>query len=455
MDINVNSSPVISAKNAVKIANSQQKSSRSDDNQTAVVPFQAVLESQQPKPKKKQTNDQPIKNTDNQAQASFAQDEALSSDSRKTLPLKENVEQAIDQLNYSHHLLHDGKQSTLQTQLLNHGETSNQTKLTHLNQSINRQTQPSELTQFPDEQPSVLMPFIQATQRINGHSTLHSEVDSNKLELSVSMQLAGEEELPILSTFIQNEQEDRRDQPLFLLHDDRKIPTKKLSQDFMPLHKKLADKESPSVAQKLSTTNNSINMKDTLSLTTASDASQVMSNHSFTTQTISMMPTPAVTPTSIANTPMVLMQQGIPLGNEAWQQQLNQHLLFFSRQGISHAQIRLHPEELGSLNVHLRIEDNQAVMHFISPHSHVRAAMETMMPILRNALQESGIHLTQGSVGQDNLNHSSDSNGQTNKGHENHLHAGSVLGGIANGDTRIVPQVQSTIRARGGIDTFA
>ncbi|MDO1752448.1 flagellar hook-length control protein FliK, partial [Escherichia coli] len=76
-----------------------------------------------------------------------------------------------------------------------------------------------------------------------------------------------------------------------------------------------------------------------------------------------------------------------PLGSEAWQQQLNQHMLFFSRHGVSHGQIRLHPEELGPLNVDLRIEDNQAVMHFVSPHSQVRAAMETMMPILRNALQ--------------------------------------------------------------------
>ncbi|MBO1916599.1 flagellar hook-length control protein FliK [Providencia rettgeri] len=49
------------------------------------------------------------------------------------------------------------------------------------------------------------------------------------------------------------------------------------------------------------------------------------------------------------------------LGSEAWQQQLSQHAAF-SRQGVSQAQIRLHPEELGSLSVHLRIEDNQAVM---------------------------------------------------------------------------------------------
>ena len=62
----------------------------------------------------------------------------------------------------------------------------------------------------------------------------------------------------------------------------------------------------------------------------------------------------------------------------------------FLPSGLQQAQLRLHPEELGSLNIHLKIEDNQAVMHFVSPHSHVRAAMESMMPVLRNALQEKG-----------------------------------------------------------------
>ncbi|EKT62211.1 flagellar hook-length control protein FliK [Providencia burhodogranariea] len=451
MDINANSSPAISATNGVKSPNSQQKNARSDDDQIAVVPFQAVLENQQPKPKKNQADDQSIENTDNQTRVSLTQNDALQSNDSEMLP----SEHAIDQLNYSRNLLHDGKQTTLQTQLLNHGEPSVQKKLTHLNQSIDSQIQQSGLTQFSDEQQSVLVPFVQATQRINGHSTMPSEMDSKKPELSVPMQLASEEELPILSTFIQNEQEDRGDQPLFSLNNDREIPTKKLSQDFIPLYKTLTDKESPSVAQMLSTTHNSINVKSALTPSIDGNASQVMSNHSFTTQTVSMMPAPTITQAAIANAPIAQMQPGVPLGNEAWQQQLNQHLLFFSRQGISHAQIRLHPEELGSLNVHLRIEDNQAVMHFVSPHSQVRAAMETMMPILRNALQESGINLTQGSVGQDNLNHSSDSNGQTGKGHENHLHAGSALGGIAGGDASIITQAQSTIRARGGIDTFA
>lgn len=450
MDINASHSPKISATNGGKSLNSQQKSSRSDDHQAAVVPFQALLESQQPKPKKNQVDDQLIENTGNQTPASLTQNEALQSDDSQRLP----SEHTIEQLNYSRNLHHDGKHATLDTQLLTHGEPSDQTRLTNLNQSIDSHIHQSGLIQFSDEQQSVFVPFSQETQKLNGHTTVPSVTDS-KLDLSVSIQLTGEEESPSLSTFIQNEQEERRDQPLFALNDDRPISTEKLSQDFMPLHKKLIDKEPPSVAQMLSTTNNSINLKSAFSLPTDGGASQVMSNHSFTTQTISMMPTPVATQAVLANTPIAQMQQGIPLGNEAWQQQLNQHLLFFSRQGISHAQIRLHPEELGSLNVHLRIEDNQAVMHFVSPHSHVRAVMETMMPILRNALQESGIHLTQGSVGQDNFNHSSDSNGQTGKEHENHLHPGSGLSGITDGDTSIVTQAQSIIRARGGIDTFA
>lgn len=66
------------------------------------------------------------------------------------------------------------------------------------------------------------------------------------IDLSAQMQLAGEEESPSLGAFIKNEREPRKDQPLFSLNEGRESLTKNLSSDFMPLNKKLADKEAPS-----------------------------------------------------------------------------------------------------------------------------------------------------------------------------------------------------------------
>ncbi|SPY77216.1 flagellar hook-length control protein FliK [Providencia rustigianii] len=107
------------------------------------------------------------------------------------------------------------------------------------------------------------------------------------------------------------------------------------------------------------------------------------------------------------------------------------------------------------MNVHLRIEDNQAVMHFVSPHSHVRAAMESMMPILRNALQESGIHLAQGSVGQENTSSQSGAEQQSNQRdgqlHSTHPSVGVV--GISEANTSTSHTKLPT--RQGGINTFA
>ena len=57
----------------------------------------------------------------------------------------------------------------------------------------------------------------------------------------------------------------------------------------------------------------------------------------------------------------------------------------FSRNGQQNAELRLHPQELGALQISLKMEDNQAQLHFASAHSQVRAAIEAAMPSLRSA----------------------------------------------------------------------
>ncbi|HHL2560365.1 TPA: flagellar hook-length control protein FliK [Yersinia enterocolitica] len=108
---------------------------------------------------------------------------------------------------------------------------------------------------------------------------------------------------------------------------------------------------------------------------------------------ISASPTAAA-----ANSPAVLNQA---LGTPAWQQALSQQLSYFSRNGIHNAELRLHPEELGALQINLRLNSDQAQLHFVTENHQVRAALEAAMPHLRTSLAESGINLGQSSVGAD------------------------------------------------------
>ncbi|EAM2889185.1 flagellar hook length control protein FliK [Salmonella enterica] len=99
-------------------------------------------------------------------------------------------------------------------------------------------------------------------------------------------------------------------------------------------------------------------------------------------------------PLPVASAPVL----SAPLGSHEWQQTLSQQVTLFTRQGQQSAQLRLHPEELGQVHISLKLDDNQAQLQMVSPHSHVRAALEAALPMLRTQLAESGIQLGQSSI---------------------------------------------------------
>ena len=86
------------------------------------------------------------------------------------------------------------------------------------------------------------------------------------------------------------------------------------------------------------------------------------------------------------------------LGTPEWQTSVSQHITLFTRQGQQSAELRLHPEDLGSVQISLKIDDNQAQLQMVSPHSHVRSALEAALPMLRTQLAENGIQLGQSSI---------------------------------------------------------
>ncbi|TDB45208.1 flagellar hook-length control protein FliK [Photorhabdus luminescens] len=156
---------------------------------------------------------------------------------------------------------------------------------------------------------------------------------------------------------------------------------------------------------------------------------------------------------SSASTPLLNAQ----LGSEEWQQQLNQQIILFNRNGLQQAELRLHPQELGALQIRMSVEDNQAQLHLASAHSHVRAALEAALPGLRHALAESGIQLTQSSVSSDNASP------WQQEQHSDSQHSGGTASHNADTTSENHSAPESTVRltpdqlasARGGVDIFA
>ncbi len=142
-----------------------------------------------------------------------------------------------------------------------------------------------------------------------------------------------------------------------------------------------------------------------------------------------------------------------PVNTPAWQQEMSQQLAIFYRHGVQNAELRLHPEDLGALQISMRVVNNQAQMHFVTENHQVRAALEAAMPHLRTSLAESGIDLGQSSVGDEGASswQSSRQSGQGGSGRQSDSEGEDAV--LALSDAESAPGRQS--RGANGINTFA
>jgi len=159
---------------------------------------------------------------------------------------------------------------------------------------------------------------------------------------------------------------------------------------------------------------------------------------------------------ALQNTPLTPMLSA-QLGSHEWQQALGQQIVMFSRNGQHNAELRLHPEDLGALQITLTMDKDQAQLTLVSGHSHVRAALEAALPQLRSALAESGINLGQSQVSSDAFaqgqQHASQQQSQRDSGHSRFSEA-------SDNENEITPvAVPAALQARaagsGGVDIFA
>ena len=156
-----------------------------------------------------------------------------------------------------------------------------------------------------------------------------------------------------------------------------------------------------------------------------------------------------------ASTPVSAAVLSAPLGSNEWQQTLSQHVTLFTRQGQQNAELRLHPEELGQIQISLKIDDkNMAQLQMMSPHSHVRQALEAALPTLRTSLAESGIQLGQSNISSESF---AGQQQQSFSGQQTSSRSGNGERFAAEDEESLITpaSLQSVARGNGAVDIFA
>lgn len=170
--------------------------------------------------------------------------------------------------------------------------------------------------------------------------------------------------------------------------------------------------------------------------------------------TASLAPVVSHASSAQASAPVSAAVLSAPLGSNEWQQTLSQHVTLFTRQGQQNAQLHLHPEELGQIQISLKIDDNNmAQLQMMSPHSHVRQALEAALPTLRTSLAESGIQL-----GQSNISSESFAGQQQSfSGQQQSSRSGSSERFVTEDDEPLITptSLQSAARGNSAVDIFA
>ncbi|MGF6421581.1 flagellar hook-length control protein FliK [Lelliottia sp. 489] len=157
-------------------------------------------------------------------------------------------------------------------------------------------------------------------------------------------------------------------------------------------------------------------------------------------------------PPAAAAAPAPVISQ--PLGTHEWQQAVSQHVTLFTKQGQQSAELRLHPEDLGQVQISLKLEDNQAQLQMVSAHSNVRAALEAALPMLRTQLAENGIQLSQSNISSESFAGQQQSSSQQ----QQQASRSGQQGGFNddNDELLVTPAaLQSAARGNGAVDIFA
>ena len=89
----------------------------------------------------------------------------------------------------------------------------------------------------------------------------------------------------------------------------------------------------------------------------------------------------------------------VPLAGSAFGQRVQDTVQWMITGRIQQAEIHLDPEHLGPISLQLRMDGQEAMVHFVAQHDTTRAAIEQNLQGLRDALAQAGLSLGQAQVG--------------------------------------------------------
>lgn len=138
------------------------------------------------------------------------------------------------------------------------------------------------------------------------------------------------------------------------------------------------------------------------------------------------------------------LQLPSPVGSQAFAHELGQQMVWLTGQDLKQARIRLHPEELGQLDVKISVSHDRVDVVFSAQHPAAVTAIQQSLSQLGQMLTQQGLSLGQAEVGQHDRG-------------ANQSHAGVAPNDAAMGDTDEVQGVglRTSIGVVGLLDAFA
>ncbi len=88
----------------------------------------------------------------------------------------------------------------------------------------------------------------------------------------------------------------------------------------------------------------------------------------------------------------------LPLAHAEWPAALGHRLLWAVGEGIQKVEISVNPQDMGPINVHIRVENDKADIRFTAAHAPTRDVLEASIPRLRDMFSQQGLNLAQAQV---------------------------------------------------------
>jgi flagellar hook-length control protein FliK len=149
------------------------------------------------------------------------------------------------------------------------------------------------------------------------------------------------------------------------------------------------------------------------------------------------------TPTLAVSAALTTAPVLVPANPHAFAQELGQQVSWFVDQGVKQARIRLHPEELGSLDLKISVNHGRVDVVFQAQHPGAAGAVQQSLPQLAQMLAQHGLALGNTEVG----------HGQHDRGDQSG-HAGRGDGVSENGEIH-EPGMVTPLSQLGLLDAFA